>query len=58
VVIATKFGWNIDPDTGKHHGGQQPAGPYKAGGRRLAQASADRGGRSALSASGGSECTD
>ncbi|NMO13406.1 aldo/keto reductase [Pyxidicoccus fallax] len=20
VVIATKFGWNIDPDTGKHHG--------------------------------------
>jgi len=21
VVIATKFGWDIDPDTGKHHGG-------------------------------------
>jgi len=21
VVIATKFGWNIDPDTGKNHGG-------------------------------------
>jgi aryl-alcohol dehydrogenase-like predicted oxidoreductase len=21
VVIATKFGWNIDPDTGVHHGG-------------------------------------
>src|SRR5271169_3364949 len=21
VVIATKFGWNIDPETGKHHGG-------------------------------------
>jgi aryl-alcohol dehydrogenase-like predicted oxidoreductase len=21
VVIATKFGWDIDPETGKHHGG-------------------------------------
>jgi aryl-alcohol dehydrogenase-like predicted oxidoreductase len=21
VVIATKFGWNIDPETGEHHGG-------------------------------------
>src|SRR5213075_2066068 len=21
VVIATKFGWNLDPDTGKHLGG-------------------------------------
>jgi aryl-alcohol dehydrogenase-like predicted oxidoreductase len=20
-VIATKFGWDIDPETGKHHGG-------------------------------------
>ena len=28
VVIATKFGWDIDPDTGKHHGGVNSKPPH------------------------------
>ncbi len=28
VVIATKFGWDIDPETGKHHGGVNSKPPH------------------------------
>ncbi len=42
IVIATKFGWNIDLETGAQAGAQQPPGTYQTGGRRHAQASSYR----------------
>ena len=52
VVITSKFGWNIDPETGAWRGGpQQPPGPHQARGRGHAQASSHRPHRSPLPAS-------
>ncbi len=50
VVIATKFGFDIDPDDGQAAGPEQPAGAHQAGRRGLAQAAADRRHRSVLPA--------
>ncbi len=50
VVIATKFGWKIDPSTGKQCGTRQQPRAHPASGRRLAQAAQDRCDRSVLSA--------
>jgi len=48
VVIATKFGFDIDPSTGQQRG--QPAGAHQRGCGGLAQAAQDRRHRSVLSA--------
>jgi aryl-alcohol dehydrogenase-like predicted oxidoreductase len=43
VVITSKFGWNIDLETGERRpGAEQPPGPHQAGGRGYAQALAHR----------------
>ena len=42
VVIATKFGFDINPETRAHGQVRQPAGPYPGGLPRLAEAPADR----------------
>ena len=42
VVIATKFGFDIDPKDGHAAGPEQPAGAHQAGRRGLAQAAQDR----------------
>ena len=52
VVIATKFGWKIDPDTAEVRRPGQPAGAHQGGGRRLAQAARGRRHRPVLSAPG------
>src|SRR6516162_3773798 len=49
VKIATKFGWDIDPVTGVHHGGV-PAGPHQGRRQRQPAAAQDRLHRSALPA--------
>ena len=52
VVIATKFGWDIDPETGEHHGGST-AGPITIrDASRHAATPADRSYRPALPAPG------
>ena len=50
VVIATKFGFRLDPDGAQAGWPQQPARAHQAGRRRLAQAAQDRCHRSVLSA--------
>ena len=52
VVIATKFGFDIDAETTRHGpaAAEQPAGAHPGGCRRLAQAASDRSHRSALPA--------
>ena len=51
VVIATKFGFNLDPDRrGEAGRAEQPAGAHQAGRRGLAQAAQGRCHRSVLSA--------
>ena len=53
VVIATKFGHNIDPRREPNLGWpEQPAGAHQAGRRGLAQAAQGRGHRSVLPAPG------
>ena len=42
VVIATKFGFDIDPRPASDRRPEQPAGAHQAGRRGLAQAAADR----------------
>ena len=49
VVIATKFGFDFDPD-GEQPGPEQPARAHQAGRRGLAQAAQDRGHRPLLPA--------
>ena len=56
VVIATKFGIDIDGDRHERHG--QPAGAYPGGRRGLAQAAEDRPHRSLLPAPRRSERAD
>ena len=52
VTIATKFGFDIDLETGARRGwNEQPARAHQASGRRRVEASADRHHRSVLSAS-------
>ena len=54
VAIATKFGWDIDPDTGRPpRRGQQPPRADPARGRGLAPTPAGRPHRPALPAPGG-----
>ena len=50
VVIATKFGFKLDPNGGADGRPEQPAGAHQAGRRGLAQAAQDRRHRSLLSA--------
>ena len=50
VVIATKFGFELDPEGGSSGRPEQPAGAHQAGRRRLAQAAQGRRHRSLLSA--------
>ena len=53
VVITSKFGWDIDLETGERRPGlQQPPGPYQAGRRGHAEAPAHRPHRSPLPAPG------
>ena len=54
VVIATKFGFKHDPETGAESCGwpEQPAGADQAGRRGFAQAAQGRGHRSVLPAPG------
>ena len=49
VVIATKFGFKLDPEGGEMGGPGQPARAHQAGRRGLAQATQDRCHRSVLS---------
>jgi aryl-alcohol dehydrogenase-like predicted oxidoreductase len=59
VKIATKFGWDIDPDTGVHHGRrQQQTQSYQKGRRRKPQAAPDGLHRCSLPASCGSRSAD
>ena len=52
VVIASKFGWNIDLETRRAPArSRQPPGPHQASRRRHAEAARDRPHRSALPAS-------
>ena len=49
VVIATKFGFKLDPNDGQAGRAGQPAGAHQAGRRGLAQATQGRCHRSVLS---------
>jgi len=57
VVIATKFGWDIDFER-REPGDHQPAGAYPAGDRRVAQAPSRRPHRPSLPTPGRSERAD
>ena len=50
VVIATKFGFKIDPREARHCRTEQPTGTYQTSRRSLAQTTQDRCHRSVLSA--------
>ena len=58
VVIATKFGFQIDSTKNPDPVVEQPAGVHQRECRGLAEKAQGRGHRSALSASGRSERTD
>ena len=58
VVIATKFGFNIDPETKQAGGPRQPARAHPRGVRRVAEAAGRRGHRPPLPAPRRSERAD
>ena len=58
VVIATKFGFDVDREYAPAAGTQQPSRAHQGGCRRLAQTPADRSHRSPLPAPRGSPGSD